>query len=260
MLFKKSGHNLRFYPSIEGLENVENIAPYPAKKYIPSWWKQIPLEYEQYPTIKRCPAIPDFFTQGYILPMWDDCSIKDVDKNIIGNTLKNNSIFTPVDMHGEEMFLEHYRPKIGDKEVKAIAKFNSPWYIFTNPGWSTLVLPVFYEFNQNLTILPGVVDTDTFHQMNHPALIHNQYFDIPSGSPFAMYIPFKRTKYNINILSKSIKIDKILDNMFDNWINKQELHLGQGFGFKSAYRKIQKERDSNIKIKNEEKWIEGNIV
>ena len=69
---------------IEGLEEI--VPPQPAKKYIPEWWKNVPAfvpnaGYEQQSkdqdkTIKQCPALFDWFQQGYVIPMWADLHVE----------------------------------------------------------------------------------------------------------------------------------------------------------------------------------------
>lgn len=245
MFFKKSDNLIEFYASIEGMEKDKNIVPYSAKKYLPSWWTNIPNIYNKYPTIRRCPGIPDFFTEGYILPMWTDVRFFGINKEgDLKFSIKNEETFNTLSGHPSEQFLSHYSPRIGDRDVESIVKFQSPWYVITPKGWSTLVLPLFYEFNQNFTILPGIVDTDFLHQMNHPSLFHSngKNFLLKTGDPLCMYIPFKRTKTNFKIIKQNIKTEKYLNDLDSDWTNKQELDLGLGFGFKNAYRKMQKER------------------
>lgn len=253
-MFRKKDISIRFYSSIEGLEKNKDIIPYPAKKYIPSWWTSIPNKTDDvkkpWPTIKRCPAVPDFFTQGYILPMWGDLNIDGLTRCNCGKCendvyVKNTLVINGkrefgLTAHPDQMFLNHYNPN--DKDIQYVIKFDSPWNLITPKGWSTLILPLFYEFNKNFTILPGVVDTDIFHQMNHPALLHSDKpFKINCGDPLLMYVPFKRTKTNFEIISKNIKTDNYINNVINNWSNKQTSPFG--FGFSNAYRKMQKERD-----------------
>jgi hypothetical protein len=256
-MFRKNKQEdiIKFYASIDNLESNPDVVPYPAKKYVPSWWTSLPNRNEKpnhtFPTIKRCPAIPDFFTQGFILPMWGDMYVHGIDRhqcvhnespiayNLDINGKANNKTMS---QHPNPMFLEYYQPDVGRK-VETIIKFDSPWRAITPKGWSTMVLPLFYEFNPFFTIMPGVVDTDTIHEMSHPALFHtDKKFFVKAGSPICMYIPFKRTKLNFEIISKTAQMDQYFDNVLNNWKSKQTSDLG--FGFSHAYRKMQRERDS----------------
>lgn len=249
MFFKKSETKIKFYASIEGIEKHKSIIPYPAKKYIPSWWTNIPNQHNDWPTIRRCPAVPDFFSQGYILPMWRNIKIFEMNKEKqVVFSIMTNDPFKEINGHSDNQFLSHYSPRVGDREIDTVIKFDSPWNIITPKGWSTLVLPLFYEFNPYFTILPGVVDTDIFHQMNHPALLHSngKHFELKSGDPLLMYIPFKRTKTNYEIISKNFDMDNHMQKITDDWIRKQELESGLGFGFKNAYRKMQKEKRNDF--------------
>jgi hypothetical protein len=247
VMFGKNKDIIKFYASVNGLEKNEKLCPIPAKKYLPSWWTSIPNVYESEPTIRRCPAIPDFFTQGYVIPMWRDIRINGVvEKNNVDWTPLNDrsKSFGRLTGHKDLMFLDHFDFTIGNKEPQAVVKFDSPWYVITPKGWSTLVLPLSYEFNENFTILPGVVDTDIIHQMNHPAILHcdNKPFDINAGDPLVMYIPFKRTKSNYEIIKKNKKMDDYLLSVSADWANKNyDKNHGNG-GLNNAYRKMQKEK------------------
>ena len=72
-----------FWSTIEGLEEI--VPPQPAIKYIPEWWKNTPSfipnkEGEKRnkgnETVKVCPALYDWFSQGYVIPMWCDLHIE----------------------------------------------------------------------------------------------------------------------------------------------------------------------------------------
>jgi len=250
MFFNRSDNNIKFYASIDDLEKNKDIVPYSAKKYIPSWWTKIPNQSNNWPTIRRCPAVPDFFNQGYIVPMWTNILIHGLNKEKTGIDfyIDNNDRFQKLSGHDKNQFLEHHKFRIGDRDIDGIIKFDSPWHVITPKGWSTLVLPVFYEFYENFTILPGIVDTDIMHQMNHPSLLHcnDKQFSILSGTPLLMYIPFKRTKTNYKIIKKNIEHDNYFSKVMNDWEQKQDLHLGLGYGFRNAYRKIQKEKRNDF--------------
>ena len=79
-MFSKKNDNItiKFVNTINGLKIDKEIIPYSAEKYYPKWWKQFPFTDNNNPTIKRCPAIPDFFSQGYIVPMWMDMKVSSI--------------------------------------------------------------------------------------------------------------------------------------------------------------------------------------
>jgi len=109
------------------------------------------------------------------------------------------------------------------------AKFNNPWSIKTPKGYSCLFVQPFHR-DAPFTILPGIVDTDTYlTQVNFPMVINNPDFEglIPKGTPMVQIIPFKReswamslgddkdlTEANMNKLLLSTKFFDRYKNMF----------------------------------------------
>jgi hypothetical protein len=77
-------------------------------------------------------------------------------------------------------------------------------------------------------------------------LLHckNEPFTIPAGEPLAMYIPFKRSKTNFEVIQKNIDMDNHIQSVMEDWSRKQETNDFSLFGFKNSYRKMQRERDS----------------
>jgi hypothetical protein len=61
------------------------------------------------------------------------------------------------------------------------------------------------------TILPGIVDTDTYTaSVNFPMVINDPNFEglIPKGTPIAQVIPFKREDWQMKIGSKEELIEQ----------------------------------------------------
>lgn len=247
MIFNKKDEPLiKFVNVIPGLNMEENIIPYTAEKYYPHWWKDFSFNDNNTPTIKRCPAIPDFFSQGYIVPMWTDMKVESNlghgEKASIEPAVKNNP-FPMWSYHPAEQFIDGINFSISNRTPEMTLKISSPWYVVTPKGWSTLVLPLWYEFEKDYTIIPGIVDTDVLHQMNHPVIIHsnkNPVFFI-KGSPFICYVPFKRTKTNMEFVTDNKKMsDYVLgqQSVWSKYRNESKNQLG-------AYRRMQRERDKN---------------
>jgi len=92
---------IEFYSSVEGIEKWAPIVP--ASKYIPNWYKQLPAQkvhtYEEIrgmsdatktflptgnppewrtagQTIKTCPGIQDYLTNGFIVPFWGSAMLE----------------------------------------------------------------------------------------------------------------------------------------------------------------------------------------
>lgn len=255
MIFKKQ-KNIHFVSLIDQLENDEILSPKPYRNLLPSWWNSIPTKVldnnsgKQEFTIRRCPGIIDFFSNFFVMPMWLTADVS-VDNNQISFSNMNDKYNSlDWDQHPKWQLIDHADIYIGDRIVDHTIKINTPWSIITPKGYSVMILPPIYSFNKNFTPMPGVVDTDIHHEINIPSLVHSngEPFKVKEGDPFVTIFPFKRTKYNISIVSKQLKYyDKLIES-----VNKfQDYGLENG-----AYRKMQKDRDN----KKNEKWIESTII
>jgi len=229
-------NNISFVSTVEGLEEIEECRPRPASQFIPKWFKDIDKDIVG--TIKSCPAIPDFFSLGYILPMWCDTRLNYDQATDRYKWEAGNSIFH-IDTHARSQFLDFFTPKIFNNEVTFVFKTLSPWRVFTPPGWSIIQLPVFYNFNPGWTLMSGIIDTDIHSEINHQILYHNKGEDviIKRGEPFAMYIPiFRKNKLKLNVRGINEEDKRI--------IRRQEINYASQFHFQKTYRKLQRERDS----------------
>jgi len=82
----------------------------------------------------------------------------------------------------------------------------NPWSIKTKLGYSTLFVQPFHR-ESVFTILPGIVDTDTYiAPINFPMVINDPKFEglIPKGTPIVQIIPFKRDSFKMKIGNKKV--------------------------------------------------------
>jgi hypothetical protein len=235
MRFGKSD-KIQFVSTVEGLESIEKCLPRPAKNFIPQWFKDIPSTATS--SVKNCPSFPDYFSQGYIIPMWTDTLLNY--KNNQFSWSGPTGVF-PWDIHTDDQFLDHVDARFNGIDGQFMFKAVSPWKIITPPGWSVLQLPLFYHFNQEWSVLPGVVDTDTMHQVNQQVLYHGDGKDvrINCGDPFVLYIPFKRSnKLKHEIFYQTEKHRKLFKSL--------DLSLDQLFKPSGWYREMQRNRDKKL--------------
>ena len=237
-MFKNKSKNIQFISTIEGLESIEESLPRPAKHFIPEWFKDIPSNTEYAMTVKTCPSFPDYFSQGYIIPMWCDAKLKS-DKNVW--SWETSTPLVSWEHHGEGQFLNYTSASFNGVDGQFVFKAVSPWRIITPPGWSVLQLPLFYHFNQEWSVLPGVVDTDTIHLVNQQVLYHGngREIQIKMGDPFVLYVPFKRS----NKLKHEIRYQTTEEI---KKIDKDNLFLKQSFPPNGMYRKMQRKRDKGL--------------
>jgi hypothetical protein len=195
---------IKFISTVSGLSRVEDLKPKPSKAFIPQWFKDMPygrMEQDskhiyEVKTAKMCPALPETFSQGYVIPMWADTVIKfDEGTNSWRWHTANPDVFK-WGVHPPDQMLEHVSEGVTyqGSPTSFVFKAICPWRIITPPGYSVLQLPMFYHFKKEFSVLPGVVHTDIHHEVNQQVLYHGggQEVLIRRGEPFVQYIPYKR--------------------------------------------------------------------
>jgi hypothetical protein len=201
-LFKNSKEPIiSFIPSLSGLSLIPECTPKPSSNFIPEWWKTTKLKPLEMSTtthyqgnIKNCPSFAEWFSKGYVVPMWADSFISyDKEQKTWNARTRDNR--TPWGAQPEETnFLNDMPYKhLGVESVFAF-KAISPWKIVTKPGYSILVLPLFFHFNSEYSVVPGIVDTDTHHVVNPDIVYHTDKKEvyIERGTPLFQVVPFKR--------------------------------------------------------------------
>jgi hypothetical protein len=209
-LFKQTPF-IEFYtrPEFEG--NVPE--PKPASKFIPDWFKKIPLTIDgkrdsfgdPSMTAKRCLPMLDAMSLGYVIPLACDVHV------ITNNDCSIIRATNPPGMKGAEF---HSLEQVGNESAPGYPampiKFINPWIIKTRPGWSTVILPLINRIGtEDFTCLSAVVDTDTYQkEINFPAIWHTPNFDakLPAGTPLVVVFPIKRSN-----IDKKPSVRKITD-------------------------------------------------
>jgi hypothetical protein len=227
---------IQFISTVEGLESLEECLPQPAKNFIPEWFKNIPSKDTN--TVKSCPSFPDYFSQGYIIPMWSDVRLSSNSDSWFWETSTDKIKW---ETHSNKQFLDYEKVKFNGVEAQFVFKALCPWRVITPPGWSVLQLPLFYHFNQKWSVLPGVIDTDVHSYINQQVLYHGngETVTINRGDPFVLYIPFKRSEK----LKSKIRYQN--ENDIKNF-NKQEYRYKSIFSKSGYYRKLQRKRDKDV--------------
>lgn len=198
-MFKKKQEEpvISFVTWVSGLEAIDEVLPKPSSKFIPKWWKDIPNNKgfnNETQNIKMCPSFPDYFSQGYIIPMWADTLIK-YDKNTgVWSMRCGRSNEFAWEFHPDSQFIDHATPSFLGKDGYTVLKAISPWRIITKPGWSVMQVPLYYHFENKFSVMPGIIHTDIHHDINQQVVVHDKDVEIfiKRGEPFVQYVPFKR--------------------------------------------------------------------
>ncbi len=196
--------------------------PIPIKLNIPAWFKKLkhgPFNNERF-TIKGCMPFLDTLTSGYLLKIPQDYQIQ---HNVYNEETKEMDSFyrtgdvfhdlikvKGVNLSGERAATHGVFQVEGSSFAEKnknfpLYKFINPWIIKTPPGYSCLFVPPLNNTDDRFSIIPGIVDTDTFKQeINFPMIMNGDKYDslktvIEKGTPYVQVIPFKRESWKMKI-------------------------------------------------------------
>jgi len=186
---------------------IEPIVP--ASEALPDWYKNSkstwgngkPYESEEGgKSFKGCPAILDTLQQGYIIPLWADIYVEPSGEFINGVSVPR-FLWNPA-MPGGNSFMVTFplggtegMPMV-EKSNLPVYKVNSPWFLKTPKGYSTLQLPPLNNRDSRFEVVSGIVCTDEFPTYINIPFVWTAPPDyegvLLKGTPFAQIIPFKR--------------------------------------------------------------------
>jgi len=187
---------------------LPEFAPKPASAFVPEWYKKtssyldghskLGRDNNSFGTIKRCMPVFDAMTAGYIIVSPADVYVNDSEED------KNVPYYQWAD-YG----LISFHPVAQAKNHPAkngydYPKWHNPWGIKSPKGYSTLFVSPMHQ-DLPFTILPGIVDTDTYTApVNFPFVLNDPSWRglIPAGTPLAQVIPFKRESWEMEFGSE----------------------------------------------------------
>ena len=202
--------------------------PTPIKLNIPEWYKKLEHTFENR-TIKGCMPFLDTLTAGYLLKMPQDFHVRHNvnSKNEKGESIKDS--FQTFGLHDMYQFLiakninlnsgtdfhsiEQLEGSSFVEKNKNLPfyKIMNPWKIKTPKGYSCLFLPPLNNADDRFSIIPGIVDTDTFpNEINFPIVINGDKYPIlettiKKGTPYVQIIPFKRNSWKMTLKPREQK-------------------------------------------------------
>ena len=196
--------------------------PTPIKLNIPDWFKKLNHNVGSQ-TVKGCMPFLDTLTTGYLLKVPQDYSFihnlkkedgsgdiiwhpNEADDSLLHTKSINLTGNTP-NMHPPHQLGES--PYVEKNKKLPFLKILNPWIIKTPPGYSCLFVPPLNNTDDRFSIIPGIVDTDSFkNEINFPIVINGDKYPylettIKKGTPYVQIIPFKRDSWNMEIKSAS---------------------------------------------------------
>lgn len=163
---------------------------------MPDWFNRIP---KTKGSIRRCAGTIDFLSLGVTIPMWSNVHIEP-DLNSRSRWRIGIENFHESWPFVNEPFPYESTGRCPMTDARDIEdgfypKLVNPFHFKTAPGWSSIVLPVLFEPNQNYQVVPSIVHTDVYHTMNCVLNITtSSAFTIKYGTPIMHLIPFKRSE------------------------------------------------------------------
>ena len=236
------------------------MPPYVNEKApVPQWVKEAP---NGGGSIRRCAATMEYITLGVTIPAWTNFRFTKSDKD-------DNWGFACDQFEGHNG--QHVEPfksqpfayeqtgscpmtKVRDVENSGYPKLVNPYRIITAPGWSTLVLPALYEPSRHYSVLPGIINTDYYHEVNCVLnLIGSESFTIPWGAPLMHLIPVKRStmSHTLEMLDESA-FKHVVGRGFGSGALKP---TGNSWSSGRLYRAYRMRRDAELaKNVNKKRW------
>jgi hypothetical protein len=203
---------VKFYPF-----NQETIdmspKPTPASKNIPQWYKKQPAyggDEEQFlkkgassSTVKRCMPIFDALNSGYLIYFPCDVYIDATDPEKISWSIPEKMKMIKRDLvssHSPEQ-VSHY-PRDEKKYHKEVFRILPFWSVGTESGYSCLFTHPIHRDGLPFQAFSAIIDTDQFISDGHLSMYIEKDFKgvIERGTPLVQVIPFKREKYEMEMV------------------------------------------------------------
>lgn len=173
---------------------LEDVKPYKAGgKNLPNWFKAAPKD-----GIRRCAGVLEYLNMGFIIPAWTDFSF--VPRPELGgwDVSIGQMPFSLVPFESQPFPAsttgECPMSRVRGIESSPYPKLVNPYSIVTAKGWSSIITGIPYEPNNNYDVVPALVHTDYYHQMNVVLnLKGTEPFVIRYGEPLVQIFPFFRS-------------------------------------------------------------------
>lgn len=213
---------------------------------LPKWFRQI---HKGHGSIRSCAGVSDFLNAGITIPAWTNFYFApNIEQNVWSISADNMN--PPIGFEWASNFSFNQTGKCPMTDIRKIEKMSypklvTPWRIQTAPGWSSLILPVHYEENEDYSILPVIVHTDFYQVANIVLNVKtNSEFSIKYQTPLVQVIPFKR--------NSDITEIEFMDESFFKYASTNMYMTGgiaPRFGTGQAYRKAARLIDSILEKK-----------
>lgn len=211
--------NIEFFCSDENIRKY--WPPKVAGEFIPEDFLNLPnikdsyrMQEDPISNIKGCIPLQDFLSSGYIITNAYELDLGVTFKNFredltikTAKTISTGEQETKIYARKEmAVYYESACPVINEsKKQRAYFKAKTAWGIKTPPGYSCLIIQPSYINEKRFSLMPAIVDTDTYHLPIPIAGYLNvkESIRITPGTPLVQIIPFKRDEWQMEVKSEA---------------------------------------------------------
>jgi hypothetical protein len=161
-------------------------------------------------SIRRCAATMDYLTLGITIPAWTNFRFTknsdEVSWDLACDQYEHSGLPQNYEPFTSQPFAFEQTGECPITRVRktpnvGYPKLVNPFRVVTAPGWSTIILPCIYEPSPHYSVLPGLVNTDYYHEANCVLnLLGDESFTIPWGQPLMHLIPIERSALKQNLI------------------------------------------------------------
>ncbi len=187
--------------------------PTPATKGIPEWYKKQPshmdgdssiVNGQMRLTVKKCQAVFDAMSVGYLLRMPTDIYIDTTDGK------QQFDLPSDCRAYQSRLIATHTNEQVSEMKwdedlyVRHILRIHPTWLVRTPKGYSTLFTQPMHQDPSPIFAVSAIIDTDNFMSDGHLSFFVKKGFKgiIKQGSPLIQVIPFKRDDWEMEVDSK----------------------------------------------------------
>lgn len=216
--------------------------PLPAKEFIPKWYRDMPPyhpgpgnpdgktliveNFHSNSSAKKCTPMLDAMTAGYIIPLWTDVQVRQVNGTPLITWKVQADVF---ELHGDSA---HTIPAPPGYDQIVFKYINKLW-IQTDPGYSISVSAPAGHYNQPFLQIPAVIDSDSKSMAPTPFPVWiKKGFEgvVEKGTPMAQVVPFKREAWTHNI-------DVAEEREYEYSLNRWKTRIGSQYIRSSWHKK-----------------------
>jgi len=206
--------DIKFIPKKKEYAPILKLTPpIPANQALPEWYKDL-SRHEILDngligkTAKKCPAIQDTLSTGFIIPLWSRLEFASI-KDSKGSIVEQNWILGVSSATGENLethldYHHSFQVKGMDlnKTVDAkVLKLSLPYKIVVPEGYNIKYSDPFYHFRKDIRCLPGIVEADKWGYVAFPFEILSDNFVMEAGTPLIHCLVYKRDE-PVNLVMK----------------------------------------------------------